>query len=52
MPTKSLLLGLRAEPEFGARNRLQGWTLVLTVAYTLKSLVKTPEAPSPRQTAQ
>jgi hypothetical protein len=26
---------LRAEPEFGARNRTQGWTFLLTTAYII-----------------
>ena len=42
VPKSSMVYGLRIEPEFGARNRTQGWTFLLTVAYELKSLVKTP----------
>ncbi len=40
IPKAGLVFGLRVEPEFGARNRTQGWTFVLTAAYQLKSLVK------------
>jgi hypothetical protein len=43
IPKAKLVLGLRVEPEFGARNGTQGWTFLLNVAYQLKSLVKTPE---------
>jgi len=39
-PKSGMVYGLRVEPEFGARNRTQGWTFLLTVAYELKSLVK------------
>jgi hypothetical protein len=46
IPKSRLVFGLRVEPEFGARNRTQGWTFLFTAAYELKSLVKTPEAPA------
>jgi hypothetical protein len=42
LPANGLVLGLRVEPEFGARNRTQGWTFLLSVAYELKSLMKAP----------
>ena len=42
VPKTSMVYGLRIEPEFGARNRTQGWTFLLTIAYELKSLVKMP----------
>ena len=41
VPKTSMVYGLRVEPEFGARNRTQGWTFLFTIAYELKSLVKT-----------
>jgi len=43
LPKSSLLLCLRAVPEFGAHNRSQGFTILLSAAYQLKSLVKMPE---------
>ena len=43
IPKSKMVFGLRIEPEFGARNRTQGWTFLLTVAYELKSLVRSPE---------
>lgn len=42
LPKAKLLLGLRFLPEFGARNRPQGFTFMLTVAYEVKSLMKLP----------
>lgn len=42
LPRAKLLLGVRLLPEFGARNRTQGFTFMLTAAYELKSLVKAP----------
>ena len=42
VPKSSMVYGLRVEPEFGARNRTQGWTFLLTIGYELKSLVKAP----------
>jgi hypothetical protein len=42
LPKPRLVLGLRFVPEFGARNRPQGYTFMLTVAYEAKSLVKMP----------
>jgi hypothetical protein len=45
LPKDGLVFGLRVEPEFEARNRMQGWTFMLTAAYELKSLVKAPEGP-------
>jgi hypothetical protein len=40
-----LVLGLRFVPEFGARNRPQGYTFLLTLAYEAKSLVTMPAHP-------
>jgi len=40
LPKSGFVFGLRAEPEFEARNRTQGWTFLLSIAYELKSLVK------------
>jgi hypothetical protein len=40
IPQSRLVFGLRVEPEFGARNRTQGWTIMFTGAYELKSLSK------------
>jgi hypothetical protein len=45
LPKPKLIVGLRFEPEFGARNRTQGYTFLLTLAYQAKSLVKMPEHP-------
>ena len=42
LPKPKLVLGLRFVPEFGARNRPQGYTFLLTIAYEAKSLVKRP----------
>jgi len=42
LPQSGWLFGLRVEPEFGARNRTQGWTFLLSVANELKSLAKMP----------
>jgi hypothetical protein len=36
------LLGVRAIPEFGAVNRNQGLTLMVTLGYEAKLLVKAP----------
>ena len=43
IPASKLVLGLRVEPEFGARNRTQGWTFLLSAAYEIKSLAKPAE---------
>jgi hypothetical protein len=43
IPDPGLVFGLRVVPEFGAHNRTQGWTFMLTLAYELKSLVRLPE---------
>ena len=43
IPASKLVLGLRTEPEFGARNRTQGWTFLLSAAYEIKSLAKLAE---------
>ena len=43
IPKSSMVYGLPIEPEFAARNRTQGWTFLLTVAYELKSLVRSSE---------
>ncbi len=42
IPRAKLLLGVRFLPEFGARNRTQGFTFMFTAAYEVKSLMKTP----------
>ncbi len=42
LPKSKLLLGARLVPEFGARNRIQGITFLLTVGYQAKSLVRIP----------
>jgi hypothetical protein len=42
LPKSKLLLGLRFVPEFGARNRPQGYTFLLTIGYEAKSLAKVP----------
>jgi hypothetical protein len=42
---RRLLLGLRIVPEFGAINRTQGCTYVLTLGYQAKSLMKPPPHP-------
>jgi hypothetical protein len=42
LPKPKLLLGFRAIPEFGAVNRTQGWTLMATLGYQAKLLVKAP----------
>jgi len=43
LPKAKLLLGLRFIPEFGARNRPQGYTFLLSIGYEAKSLVKMPQ---------
>ena len=42
LPKPKLLLGFRAVPEFGAVNRTQGLTLMVTLGYQAKLLVKAP----------
>jgi hypothetical protein len=42
LPKSKVLLGFRAVPEFGAVNRTQGWTLMMTLGYQAKSLMKAP----------
>jgi hypothetical protein len=42
IPKKNLAFDLRVEPEFGARSRTRGWTVMLTIVYEIKSLVKPP----------
>jgi hypothetical protein len=42
LPKPKLLLGVRVVPEFGAHTRTQGLTVLFTVGYQAKSLVKTP----------
>jgi hypothetical protein len=44
LPKPSLLLDFRAVPEFGARNRTQGVTLLFTVGWSFKSFMKMPPA--------
>jgi len=43
LPKPEILFGLRIVPEFGARNRTQGVTFLLTLGYQAKSLMKMPE---------
>jgi hypothetical protein len=43
IPGPGLVFGLRIEPEFGAHNRTQGWTFMLSAAYQLASLAKETE---------
>src|SRR5262249_5526305 len=45
LPKPRLLMGLRVVPEFGARNRTQGVTILLTLGYEAKSLVRMPPHP-------
>jgi hypothetical protein len=40
IPGPRLTLLARYEPEFGARNRLQGQTIVLSIVWVAKSWVK------------
>lgn len=42
LPKPKLVLGLRFVPEFGARNRPQGYTFLFTIGHEAKSLVKMP----------
>jgi len=42
LPKSKFLLGVRAVPEFGAVNRTQGLTLMVTLGYQAKLLVKAP----------
>jgi hypothetical protein len=42
LPKPKLLIDVRAVPEFGARNRTQGLTFLLSLGWQVKSLVKTP----------
>ncbi len=45
LPKAKLLLDFRVVPEFGARNRTQGVTMLFTVGYQVKSLLKPPTKP-------
>ena len=36
LPLSGWVVGLRVEPEFGARNRSEGWMSLLTIAYSLQ----------------
>lgn len=45
LPKPRLLLGARVVPEFGAHNRTQGLTVMITLAYQAKSLVRAPAQP-------
>jgi hypothetical protein len=47
IPAKNLAFDLRVEPEFGARSRTQGWTVMFTAGYQIKSLLKAP-SPAPK----
>jgi hypothetical protein len=42
LPKSKLLIGLRVIPEFGAVNRTEGFTFMLTLGYQAKSLAKSP----------
>ena len=42
LPKPKLLLGFRAVPEFGAINRTQGLTLMVTLGYQAKLFAKAP----------
>jgi len=42
LPKPKLFLGLRVVPEFEARNRTQGVTILLTAGWSFKSFVKAP----------
>ena len=42
LPKPKVLIDLRVIPEFGAVNRTEGLTFMVTLAYQAKSLVKTP----------
>jgi hypothetical protein len=42
LPKPKLLLGLRVVPEFGATDRTQGFTYMVTLGYQVKSLMKEP----------
>jgi hypothetical protein len=46
-PKPRLTLLARYEPEFAARTRSQGQTIVFTIAWVAKSLVKMPPPPQP-----
>lgn len=52
LPKPRLSLLVRYEPEFAARNRSQGQTIVFTVAWVARSLVKLPPAPPQPQSSQ
>jgi len=45
LPKAKLLIDLKVVGEFGARNRTQGITALLALAYEAKSLMKMPEHP-------
>jgi len=45
LPKPRLLLGARVVPEFGARNRTQGLTVMITLGYQAKLLVRAPAQP-------
>jgi len=45
LPKARLLLGARVVPEFGARNRTQGLTVMITLGYQAKLLVRAPARP-------
>ena len=42
LPKPKVLIDLRVIPEFGAVNRTEGLTFMVTLAYQAKSLGKTP----------
>jgi hypothetical protein len=44
-PTSGWMVGLRVAAEFAARNRTQGWMVMVTAGYVLRSLVRPPVAP-------
>jgi len=45
LPKPRLLVDLRVVPEFGARNRTQGFTFLISLAWQAKSLEKAPAQP-------
>jgi hypothetical protein len=43
LPKPKLLIDARVVPEFGARNRTQGLTFLISLGWQVKSLAKTPQ---------
>ena len=42
LPKPKVLIDVRIIPEFGAVNRTEGFTFMVTLGYQARSLVKTP----------